>query len=95
MTLYWASSIHSYHLYRTVSDGECEVAGVDPEDRRRSIICCVPLFLHLSTGIFRLHLIPFPLITASRQLKSVQLPKLQVERDYLQSLRETPELTTM
>lgn len=95
MTLYWASCIHTYHIYRIVSDGECEVVEFDPDDCCCNIIHCVPLFLHPSTGIFRQHLIPYPLITAARHLRFVQSPELQVERDFLQSLREKPEFSAM
>ncbi|KAJ5272664.1 hypothetical protein N7478_007789 [Penicillium angulare] len=95
MAIYWASSIHAYHIYRTVSDGECDFIGLDPDDCCRSIIRCVPLFLHPSTGIFRQHLIPFPLMTADRHLNSVQSTKLQAERDYLQALRESPKFAAM
>lgn len=95
MTLYWASSIIAYGVYRTISDGEFDAVSADSDDCCRSIIRCIPSFLHPSTGVFRQHLVPFPLIVAARHLKSIQPPKLQEESDYVRSLCENPQFTPM
>ncbi|CRL18413.1 unnamed protein product [Penicillium camemberti] len=95
MTLYWASSIIAYGVCRAISDGEFDAVGIDPDDCCRSIIRCIPSFLHPSTGVFRQHLVPFPLIVAARHLKSIQPPKLQEESDYVRSLCENPQFTPM
>jgi hypothetical protein len=87
MTLYWACSLVVYGVHRQVTD-ESDIISVNPEDCCRSIIHCIPLFLHPSTGAFRQHLVPFPLMAAARYLISVQTPELQAERDYVQSLCE-------
>lgn len=95
MTLYWTSSLIAYSIHRALSDGECDAVGVDPDDCCRNIIRCIPSFLHPSTGVFRQHLVPFPLIIAARRLKSIQPPKLQEESDYVRSLCENSEFTPM
>ncbi|CAI7567256.1 unnamed protein product [Penicillium glandicola] len=95
MTLYWASSILAYGVFHTISDGECDAVGVDPDDCCRSIIRCVPSFLHPSTGAFRQHLVPFPLIVAALHLKSIEPTKLQEESDYVRSLCENSKFTSM
>lgn len=95
MTLYWTSSLIAYSIRRALSDGECDAVGVDPDDCCRNIIRCIPSFLHPSTGVFRQHLVPFPLIIAARHLKSIQPPKLQEESDYVRSLCENSEFTPM
>lgn len=85
MTLYWASNILVGHVSRIISD-EAKVIASDLDDCCRSIIHCVPLFLHPFTGVFRQHLVPFPLMTAARHLASINPSKLQLERNYLLSL---------
>lgn len=85
MTLYWASNILVGHVSRIISD-EAKVIASDLDDCCRSIIHCVPLFLHPFTGVFRQHLVPFPLMTAARHLASVSPSKLQLECNYLLSL---------
>lgn len=95
MTLYWASSIIAYGVCRAISNGECDAVGVNPDNCCRSIIRCIPSFLHPSTGVFRQHLVPFPLIVAARHLKSIQPPKLQEEGNYVRSLCENSEFTPM
>lgn len=95
MTLYWASIIIAYGVRRAISNGECDAVGADSDDCCRSIIRCIPSFLHPSTGVFRQHLVPFPLIVAARHLKSIQPPKLQEESDYVRSLCENPQFTPM
>ncbi|CAI7639124.1 unnamed protein product [Penicillium crustosum] len=95
MTLYWASSIIAYGICHTISDGEFDAVCLDPDGCCRSIIRCIPSFLHPSTGVFRQHLVPFPLIVAARHLKSVQPQKLQEESDYVRSLCENPQFTPM
>jgi hypothetical protein len=94
MTLYWATSLLAYSLYRDFSE-EPDGVSIDADDCCRSIIHCIPVFLHPSTGAFRQHLVPFPLMAAALYLKAFQPPKLPTERDYLLSLCENSVFAPM
>lgn len=95
MTTYWASCILVYDLLQTVSGGECEFTGDDPDECCRSITLCLPIFLHPSTGMFRHHLLPFPLMVAARYLQMVQPMRLQEEWAHLQFLSEHSAVTSI
>ena len=95
LTLYWATSILLWGICQKAPNSDWETTLLDVDDHCRSIIHHIPLFLHPSTGMFRQHLVPFPLMVAIQHPSLIQKPEFQLERDYLLSLRENPGLGMM
>ncbi|KAJ6007292.1 hypothetical protein N7540_011268 [Penicillium herquei] len=95
MTLYWAICILAYEINRTIFGEAPKGLDIHPRDCCQRIIRCIPKFLHPSTGTFRQHLIPFPLMTAMGYLISTETSGLVEETKYILSISQKPEVASV
>ncbi|KAJ5737865.1 uncharacterized protein N7483_002990 [Penicillium malachiteum] len=95
MTLYWAICILAHDANRTIFGGGPTGLEIHPRDCCQGIIRCIPKFLHSSTGTFRQHLIPFPLMTAMSYLIATETDGLAEETKYVLSISQAPELASV
>lgn len=95
MTIYWAICILAFDAFRSIPDTDGSAIGIDPKECCRNIIHCMPLFFHLATGIFRQHLVPFPLMTAMKYLTTSEKIGLEEEIEYLVQLSKRVEFAPM
>ncbi|KAJ5626445.1 hypothetical protein N7528_003872 [Penicillium herquei] len=95
MTLYWAICILADDANRDIFGEGLTGLKIHPRDCCRGIIRCIPKFLHSSTGTFRQHLIPFPLMIAMGYLISTETFGLTEETKYILSVSQIPELASI
>lgn len=99
-TLYWATCVILYGMVGKVlmvKHGEKRVRGryVDPEFFCQDILKVIPLFLHFSTGIFRVHLATPPISVATIYLSSLPPDEMKEEKVTLAGYLRDPSCSTI
>lgn len=84
MTYFWGISLNVYGQIVSILD-HADASQLNPEECCRRIIRSIPLLLHPSVGIFRQHLVPFPIISCCAYMTGSKSPPLQPERELLAS----------
>lgn len=95
MTIYWAICIRAFDAFQSIPGADGSAIEIDPKECCRNIIHCMPLFFHPATGIFRQHLVPFPLMTAMKYLTTSEKIGLEEEIEYLVQLSKSVEFAPM
>ncbi|KAJ5927865.1 hypothetical protein N7466_006821 [Penicillium verhagenii] len=94
-SIYWAICILVSDALPTSLAADGCAHQLEPKKCCQNIIHCMPLFLHPASGIFRQHLIPFPLVTAMSYLVSSDTSGLEDEIEFLVGLYKSPDFSSM
>lgn len=95
MTIYWAICILAFDAFQSIPGVDGSAIEIDPQECCRNIIHCMPLFFHPATGIFRQHLVPFPLMAAMKYMITSKDVGLEEEIEFLVRLSKSVEFAPM
>jgi hypothetical protein len=97
-TIYWAICIIIYGIVRKILIQKKEVLDrreIDPSILCRNILKNIPIFLSPETGIFRVHLVTFPLSVATMYLALLPPKTMTRERALLEECLHNPACSTI